>query len=454
MTPNFKKPKHNFLDINIFTPIRYRIFLTVIFMSILVILVGIAINITLGLNQNVSIAFLVCLIISIIFFFIVKKSSPSKLDIYYYIFWIFIFISLAAAWFLVGGIDSSVLILFILAYISLFLTTKEKRTIALLISITFIVSLILLDYFFPELITRFDNKSQRIIYLVKTSVVYLVFIHFLLEFLTNQNKIEKQRLELVNKKLDASNQEINYLNKKLELLVKELKAANNSKDSFISIVAHDLRSPFQGLLGVSRLLNENFSELKEDEKIQLLKKLNNLLENQYRFLEELLLWGRLQKNAISIKYENFSLKELLLFEVNHFKEIINQKKLNVIFCNSSDYEINTDRNLLSTVLRNIISNAIKFSPIGQKIEISFECENTRCSIKIKDYGLGISEEDLQNLFKPDVKVTRKGTEGETGSGFGLMICSEIMQKLNGEISIESKEGAGTTVTITLPIIKS
>jgi len=207
---------------------------------------------------------------------------------------------------------------------------------------------------------------------------------------------------------------------------------------------------FQGLLGVSRLLKENYDALDDYEKRQLIEKLNNLLEKQYSFLEELLLWGRLQRSNISLKTETVNLKEILVSELSHLTQIIERKKLNVKLFESTNFEIKTDRNLISTVFRNILSNAIKFSPVGQKIEVFVECEGKICLVRFKDYGLGISEEDLPNLFLLDSKVSRKGTDGETGSGFGLVLCSDIMKKLNGEISIESREGAGTTVTITIP----
>ncbi len=233
-----------------------------------------------------------------------------------------------------------------------------------------------------------------------------------------------------------------------------MESTNIAKDRFISIIAHDLRSPFQGLLGVSRLLNESYDDFGDVEKKQLSRKLNNLLEKQYDFLEELLVWGRLQLSNVASKTEILNLKEILLSEISKFNQVIEQKKLSVKLFDSVDKEIKTDRNLISTVFRNVLSNAIKFSPVGQKIEALLECEDKFCVVKIKDYGIGISEEDLSNLFRLDVKVSRKGTDGETGTGFGLIICSEIMTKLNGAIKLESNEGRGTTVEIKIPHIEN
>jgi signal transduction histidine kinase len=449
----FNKTNHKLLDINIFTPLHKRIFVTVLFMSILVTLIGILLNLILGLNEYLTLLFVISFLFSIVIFFLVKKRNSDELQKYYYLYWIGIFSILPSVWILGGGIDGSLMILFVLIYIRLFLTTREKRGIALVISVLFIVALILFDYYFPNIIIRFESKEQRTVYLVKAFVVYLVFIHCLLEFIMIQNKIEHRRLETYNKKLNEIVAENKSLSDKLEESLKEMENANVSKDRFISIIAHDLRSPFQGLLGFSRLLKENYDQFNDEDKRQLLEKLNNLVEKQYSFLEELLLWGRLQKSNIAIKVESVNIKESILSEIVRFNHQIEKKKLEIKILNGDTIEVETDKNFLSTVFRNVLSNAIKFSTFGQKIEIFIEQFDNTCHIKFRDYGIGISEEDLSNLFRLDSKVSRKGTDGETGSGFGLVICNEIMNKLNGKIIIDSKEGKGTTVTITLPIKK-
>lgn len=449
---SIKKSNFKFLDVNIFTPLHKRIFVTVLFMSTIVTAVEIILNVALGLNEYLTWFYILCFVFSVVILYLSNKSKSDALSKYYYVYWIGIFAVLPVVWILGGGIDGSLMILFILIYIGFFLTTKEKREIVLLISVLFIVGLILLDFYFPDLIVRFEHKTQRYTYLIKAFVVYLIFIHYLLEFVLYQNKLEHKRLETINKRLNSSIKENKILNEKLETYIKELQNVNVSKDRFISIIAHDLRSPFQGLLGVSRLLKESYSDLSDNDKKQLIEKLNNLVEKQYAFLEELLLWGRLQKSVVNLKLENVSIKEILLSVIANFNHQIEKKKLNVKLFDSAETEIKTDRNLLSAVFRNVLSNAIKFSPIGQTIEIFVEYDEKKCLIKFKDYGVGISEEDLPNIFQLDKKVSRRGTEGETGSGFGLILCNEIMTKLNGKIHIESKEGVGTIVTIEIPIV--
>lgn len=436
---------------SIFSPLRHRIFISMVFISIIVTIIGNVINILLGFPVTlIAITFTVTLIFIIIFYGL-RKRNKVLIDFYYYIFWGVVFIATAYLWFLNAGIDSNFTILFVMGYIGLYLTTKpENRLTVLIFSLFFITALILTDFYFPELIVRYDSKTQRITDLVIGMIVYLCVIHYLLNTVWQQSNFEQGKLKIKNIQLDSLSRERKELNDMLEKSVKEMEYANSAKDRFISIIAHDLRSPFQGLLGVSRLLNENFNDLNDDEKRQLIQKLNNLLENQYSFLEELLLWGRLQRSNVNLKIENVNLKEILLSEISHFTQAIDQKKLNVKLLDTTDVEIKTDRNLISTVFRNILSNAIKFSPIGQKIEIFVNCEGNNCLVSIKDYGVGIAEEDLPRLFRLDTKVSRKGTDGETGSGFGLVLCSEIIMKLNGKISIESKEGVGTTVTIIIP----
>ena len=436
---------------NIFSPLRQRIFISIVFLSIILTIIGNVINILLDFEIITVLVTLIVTVVYVFVFIMVRKSKKENIDFYYYLFWGITFISVSYLWFLNAGIDSNFLVLLVTGYIGLYLSTNPKRRpIALIFYLTFVVTLILTDLYFPELFIRYENKNQRITDLVFGVVIYLSIIHHLLNVVSQQSNFEQNKLKIKNIQLDELNKEIKELNDKLELTIKQIDYANSSKDRFISIIAHDLRSPFQGLLGVSRLLKESYDELNDDEKKQLIQKLNNLLEKQYSFLEELLLWGRLQRSNVSLRMDNVNLKEILLSEISHFTQIIEKKKLNVKLFESTDFEIKTDRNLISTVFRNILSNAIKFSPVGQKIEVFVECEDKSCLVRFKDYGLGISEEDLPNLFRLDAKVSRKGTDGETGSGFGLVLCSDIMKKLNGKISIESKEGAGTTVTITIP----
>lgn len=437
--------------ISIFSPLRQRIFISMVFISIIVTIIGNIINILLGLPLFIIAITFDVTVIFIIIFYRLRKSSKVFLDFYYYVFWVIVFVATAYLWFLNAGIDSNFTILFGMGYIGLFLTTKpENRFAVLIFSSLFIAILILMDFYFPELIVRYENKAQRITDLVIGIIVYLSVIHYFLNTVWQQSNFEQSKLKIKNIQLDNLSKERKELNERLELSVKEMEYANTAKDSFISIISHDLRSPFQGLLGVSRLLNENYNDLNDDEKKQLIQKLNNLLENQYSFLEELLLWGLLQRSSVNLKVDNINLKEILLSEISHFSQAIDQKKLNVKLLDTTDVEIKTDRNLISTVFRNILSNAIKFSPIGQKIEVFVKCEGNTCLVNIKDYGEGISEEDLPYLFRLDTKVSRKGTDGETGTGFGLVLCSDIMMKLNGKILIESKEGSGTTVTIVIP----
>ncbi|MCS7052319.1 MAG: HAMP domain-containing histidine kinase [Ignavibacterium sp.] len=440
----------NFLNVNIFTPTQKRIFITVLFMSVIVSLVGILLNIILGLNEYLTFFYLIAFTFSLVLFFLARKESPELISKYYYIYWFGLMIILPIVWIYGGGIDGSWPILFVAIYIGLFLTTNEKREYILLISVLFAIILILLDYLYPEIIVRFDERTQRITYFIKAFVVYLILIHYLLEFILFQNKIEHRKLELTNKNLSETIQKNKILNEKLDSLLKELQNANNSKDRFISIVAHDLRSPYQGLLGVTRLLKENYTALSEEEKKQLIDKLNALVEKQYSFLEELLIWGRLQKNNISIKIEEFSIKDVLLSIIENFNFKIESKNLDVQLLLDDNLVLKSDRYLISTVLRNVLSNAIKFSNHNGKVEITGRKKENYYEVKIKDYGIGIDNEDLNNLFLIDTKVTKKGTDGETGFGFGLVVSNEIMSKLNGTISIESQEGIGTSVTILIP----
>lgn len=235
----------------------------------------------------------------------------------------------------------------------------------------------------------------------------------------------------------------------------ELAELNATKDKFFSIVAHDLKNPFNTLLGFSEMLFNNFEQFDEATKKEFIGLIYESSQNTYRLLENLLAWSTAQRGKIEFNPSQVNIKSLidenliLLSQSAQIKNIQLQSDLN------NDYFIHTDHDLTNTVIRNLLSNAIKFTPKDGRVTISANLvsgiqSNEYLEIAIEDTGLGIGPENLEKLFKIGKSLSTKGTEGESGTGLGLMLCKEFIEKCGGKIDVKSEVGKGSIFTIAIP----
>ncbi|MFY8160951.1 MAG: hybrid sensor histidine kinase/response regulator, partial [Candidatus Kapaibacteriota bacterium] len=205
----------------------------------------------------------------------------------------------------------------------------------------------------------------------------------------------------------------------------ELALLNKSKDKFFSIISHDLRSPFSGFLGLTELLDQDFESFEKEEIKTLSKNMNFAAKDLYALLENLLEWSRSQMNNISFNPEKINILDIINNLSNLFEQTLNNKSLNLIINKPQKDEevfVFADSYMVNSIIRNLISNAIKFSPKGNNIEVIIENLNTNfTNIYIKDYGVGISKQNIDSLFKIDSKYVTKGTENEKGTGLGLLL---------------------------------
>lgn len=434
---------------NKFAPLRKRMFVLILWSSILIALIGNIINIIYGFPP-ILIAFTSMVILGLSFiYYRIRTTRNVDYEKYVYLNWILIILAIPMIWIFNSGIDGNTIILIFVVFVGMFLTFNPKyRFKILLFFIILITLLLLLDFFYPHFIVRYSKIEQRIADLVLGYALYISLIYALLNLLVKNTEFEQAKLNIRNQQLSLLTEKTDELNEQLKITIQELKQANYSKDRFISIIAHDLRSPYQGLLGVSKILLNEYDNLNDIEKKGLLAKLNILMEKQYEFLDDLLLWGRIQRNSISVVKEETDILEILKSVKSIFDEAIAKKRITVNINSCDNPIIITDRNLLSTVIRNVFSNSLKFSVIGGTVDVDIQ-KQTMFRITITDFGIGINESDLNKIFKVEENISRKGTDGELGTGLGLIVCYEIMKKLNGSITIKSKEGSGTVVTLEL-----
>jgi PAS domain S-box-containing protein len=237
----------------------------------------------------------------------------------------------------------------------------------------------------------------------------------------------------------------------LKQIQQKLDKANKTKDLFFSIISHDLQSPFNALIGFANLLLDDFNQLDDSTKIQYLQQIKSSSEGMYELLLSLLDWSRAQLDKIEIEISEFDLNDAIKNSIaTHQNQAVNKKislKSNV----EEEFLVKADYNMTLTILRNIISNAIKFTEIGGQINVFAKKANGYVQITVTDNGIGISKDNIQKLFRIDNSYKRYGTLDEKGSGFGLIICKEFIEKMGGEIGVNSRLGEGSEFYFTLPL---
>ncbi len=258
----------------------------------------------------------------------------------------------------------------------------------------------------------------------------------------NQGKtILKQNLEL--KELNTN------LEKKVELRTRELKELNATKDKFFSIIAHDLKNPFNTLMGFAELLSTNINSYGKNKIEDFINIILQTSRNTYLLLENLLEWARSQTGGLEITPARIDISDLIDENIDLVCNNASGKKLKIINNVSKDARVYADPNMVHTIIRNLLSNAIKYTNPGGKIEISSKIQNSYLEITVSDSGIGIKPENLNKLFRIDENFSTKGTADETGTGLGLILCKEFVEKNEGEIWVKSIYGQGSDFTIKL-----
>ncbi len=238
---------------------------------------------------------------------------------------------------------------------------------------------------------------------------------------------------------------------KISVLNKELEKTNLSKDRFISVLAHDLRSPLNTLLGFTELLKEKTDQLEPAELKSFTRYVDDSARNIFRLLDDLLTWAKIDSGKFPFNSEKTDVPELCRNIVNDYTLIAARKNISLNpEIPAEPLYINADIMTLKTVLRNLIDNAIKFSFEGGRIDILTEKKQSHISISVKDYGTGMAPEVKSKLFDISTITTVTGTSGEKGTGMGLILCADLVKKNNGEILVDSIAGSGTTIKITFP----
>ena len=230
----------------------------------------------------------------------------------------------------------------------------------------------------------------------------------------------------------------------------ELNRLNATKDRFFSIIAHDLRGPFMGLLGALELLRDTGSDLDDETRHGLIENLYETSQRTYNLLENLLEWARSQQQNVRVVPRRLALAELVRETTRLFRASAEQKGVTVSVGVPDDLLVYADRDMVNTVVRNLVNNAVKFTNGGGSVEITARQQGDQVEVTVSDTGIGMGSQEVGQLFTLEHPISRSGTRGEHGSGLGLLLAHDYVQRNGGTIRAESTPGKGSTFCFTLP----
>ncbi|MDP3312423.1 tetratricopeptide repeat-containing sensor histidine kinase [Lutibacter sp.] len=290
---------------------------------------------------------------------------------------------------------------------------------------------------------KLDSRKKYMYFLIGAIILFA----FLLILLLNQQTKKVNAYNL----LTYQNHKINKMNGEIEAQKEKLTQLNATKDKFFSIIAHDLKNPFNSIKGFTELLIDNSHEYDDEKRLKFLNIIKASTIKSTNLLNNLLVWAHSQSGEIAFVPTKLNLFNQVADVISLLEIQAATKEIKIINKINYPTEVKADENMLDTILRNLISNALKFTEAKGEIKIYNEIIKDFVSITIEDNGIGISKIDVENIFNLEVKNSRLGTDNESGSGLGLILCKDFVQKHGGEITVSSQPSIGSKFTFTIPM---
>ncbi len=298
-----------------------------------------------------------------------------------------------------------------------------------------------------------DKLHDRTVLIIELAVILLLILLFLavIYYYYRKSSTANQRLTEQSEELKKEIQNREKIQKTLIESEQQLIKTNAAKDKFFSIIAHDLKNPFNTILGFSDLLATEFQDFTKDEIREFLGNISNASKQAYTLLENLLIWAQTQNRNLEFKPEVIDIKSLINDAIALVEIQAKTKNIELTSRITESQMVSADKNMIDIILRNLLTNAIKFTPQSGKVEVSAVKSGGRIDISIRDNGVGIAAEQLPHVFRIESDIKTRGTERETGSGLGLILCKEFAEMQGGNISVESEEGKGSIFTFSIPL---
>lgn len=393
------------------------------------------INIVLGLYELAGV-FLLCLPILSYFYYL--SRFKKKLSGIVEFTAISMIVMLCVNYIYNDGLTGPTLLYFFLVTSLATTITKPKQRGIWVVSIILVgIGLILLEYLYPQYITStYESDGHKILDIIASFTIAMIIIFFNTRFILNNYTREKEISE--SKSIDLEQQK------------KELEQLNKEKDKLFSIISHDFRSPLAALQSTLEVMNSQI--LSKDEEKELTTQMLSQLKVTSNMLDNVLVWSKAQLSQSGADIQSLSFKSEVHKCLDTLQPILLNKQINIYSKIAEDLIILADVEMLQVILRNLISNAIKFSYPGSEIRILTSHSKDQAIIRIEDDGAGIPESQQGDLFTFEARSTY-GTNNEKGIGLGLFLTKEFVQRQNGQIGFQSKEGKGTFFEITLPLSK-
>ena len=288
-----------------------------------------------------------------------------------------------------------------------------------------------------------EGKSIEKRYLHKNGdIVWALTTISLIRDIDNKPQFFIAQVQNITKRKKSEEQLIKY--------TEELKLLNASKDKFFSIISHDLRSPFNSLLGLTEYISHSYDEMTPQDIRSSITSIYNSSKQVYGLILNLLEWSMIQSGRITVDRSIINLKELGNEIKNLYEEAASQKQLELTISINEEIFVYADKYMIDTIIRNFVSNSIKFTNSGGKIIVKGIINGDNAEVSVTDTGIGISLEDQKNLFRIDEQLRREGTANEKGTGLGLILCKEFAEKNGGVVWVESEVGKGSRFSVTLP----
>lgn len=282
---------------------------------------------------------------------------------------------------------------------------------------------------------EYINKQSHFINIFfYSSIVVLIFLIIMMVFVF---------IPLIKKDISNRNE--------LERTIHELKLLNHTKNTFFKIIAHDLKNPFGTIMSLLDFLKTDFENFTRDEINTFIDKISEQSNATYHLLTNLLEWAKLQSNEIAFKPFSVKLKDIFENVYIETKSLAENKDITLKFPKIDDVKIYADPYMIMATLRNLINNAIKFSENNTEINVYYEVHHNKIEFIVCDQGIGMEKDKIKDLFRIDSSKSTKGTSGELGSGLGLVLCKDYVEKHRGEISVESKLNKGSKFKFSIPI---
>ncbi len=346
-------------------------------------------------------------------------------------------------WFISNGTMGGFQFFYFLLIVMIVLITRGRDTLFFVAMVSLVmIFLILSEVFFPDLTVKYSSNTSRYIditigLLIAMFGVFIILNIYKKLYINSIEMIEMQNLELQSKKEEISEQK------------EELQTLNEDKDRFIQILGHDLRNPFNTLMGLSETLNEEIEMHNKEEIAQMAGIMNKVSKKTFNLLTDLILWSKSQSGQLPFDPRETEIEDIFKSVLIDLEEMAQQKDIKIFYQEPVKTKVFVDQNMMKTVFRNLINNAIKFSYRSNGIHIYTNHDKNKTTITFADNGMGILPESIDKLWDRSTPFTTSGTEDEQGTGLGLLLCKEFVERHDGKIWVESEYEKGSNFIIEL-----